>query len=112
MRPSPPREQLTLIRIFEELRGRGYKGGYDAVRKRTMKMSSCAALRAAVLILGGVPSNRNCRLLALCDIARSRMDFRFGGNTGHAADVTATTDVDPICDIARTEMPQRSSLLP
>ena len=26
------REQLTLIRIFEELRGRGYDGGYDAVR--------------------------------------------------------------------------------
>src|SRR6266852_5447909 len=25
------REQLTLIRIFEELRGRGYEGGYDAV---------------------------------------------------------------------------------
>src|ERR1700737_236854 len=25
-----PREQLTLIRIFEELRGRGYDGGYDA----------------------------------------------------------------------------------
>src|SRR5258706_4329460 len=27
------REQLTLIRIFEELRGRGYDGGYDAVRR-------------------------------------------------------------------------------
>ena len=27
------REQLTLIRIFEELRGRGYQGGYDAVRR-------------------------------------------------------------------------------
>lgn len=26
-------EQLTLIRIFEELRGRGYDGGYDAVRR-------------------------------------------------------------------------------
>ena len=25
------RERLTLIRIFEELRGRGYEGGYDAV---------------------------------------------------------------------------------
>ena len=24
---------LTLIRIFEELRGRGYGGGYDAVRR-------------------------------------------------------------------------------
>jgi len=30
---KPSREQLTLIRIFEELRGRGYEGGYDAVRR-------------------------------------------------------------------------------
>src|ERR1700678_1862365 len=30
---KPAREQLTLIRIFEELRGRGYAGGYDAVRR-------------------------------------------------------------------------------
>src|SRR5271167_1469252 len=27
------REQLTLIRIFEALRTRGYAGGYDAVRR-------------------------------------------------------------------------------
>jgi transposase len=27
------REQLTLIRLFEELRGRGYEGGYDALAK-------------------------------------------------------------------------------
>src|SRR3979411_435023 len=27
------REQLTLTRVFEELRGRGYDGGYDAVRR-------------------------------------------------------------------------------
>jgi transposase len=30
---KPAREQLTLIRIFEELCGRGYGGGYDAVRR-------------------------------------------------------------------------------
>jgi transposase len=28
-----PRERLTLIRIFETLRGSGYDGGYDAVRR-------------------------------------------------------------------------------
>ena len=28
-----PRERLTLIRVFEELRGLGYEGGYDAVRR-------------------------------------------------------------------------------
>ena len=30
---KPAREQLTLIRLFEDLRGRGYDGGYDAVRR-------------------------------------------------------------------------------
>ena len=27
------RERLTMIRVFEDLRGRGYAGGYDAVRR-------------------------------------------------------------------------------
>ena len=30
---KPSRERLTLIRVFEQLRGRGYAGGYDAVRR-------------------------------------------------------------------------------
>src|SRR5437660_2397056 len=30
---KPARERLTLIRIFEELRGLGYEGSYDAVRR-------------------------------------------------------------------------------
>ena len=29
----PPRERLTLIRVFEALRGLGYAGGYDAIRR-------------------------------------------------------------------------------
>src|SRR6266404_9143111 len=33
------REQLTLIRIFEELRERGYDGGYDAVRRYARRWS-------------------------------------------------------------------------
>ena len=30
---KPARERLTLMRVFEELRGLGYVGGYDAVRR-------------------------------------------------------------------------------
>lgn len=30
---KPVRERLTLVRIFEALRGAGYDGGYDAVRR-------------------------------------------------------------------------------
>ena len=30
---KPSRERLTLMRVFEELRGLGYAGGYDAVRR-------------------------------------------------------------------------------
>ncbi len=30
---KPHRERLTLIRVFEALRGLGYEGGYDAVRR-------------------------------------------------------------------------------
>ena len=32
---KPARDRLTLIRIFEELRGLGYGGGYDAVRRHS-----------------------------------------------------------------------------
>lgn len=45
----PKRERLTLVRIYEELRGRGYDGGYDAVRRyaarwsKSMREASAAA---------------------------------------------------------------------
>ena len=32
-----PRERLTLIRLFEELRGLGYEGGYDTVRRHARR---------------------------------------------------------------------------
>jgi transposase len=31
--PRSSRERVTLLRIFEDLRGLGYEGGYDAVRR-------------------------------------------------------------------------------
>jgi transposase len=48
---KPSREQLTLIRIFEDLRGRGYGGGYDALRryaKRWAKQHGAATAAAYV----------------------------------------------------------------
>src|SRR5712671_6061872 len=44
---KPAREQLTLIRIFEELRGRGYDGGYDAVRRYARRWSKERGLLTA-----------------------------------------------------------------
>jgi hypothetical protein len=34
-------------------------------------------------------------VLARMDIARSRMDVRFRGKSGRAADITGTTELDP-----------------
>ena len=42
------REQLTLIRVFEELRGRGYDGGYDAVRRYARRWAKERGQSAAV----------------------------------------------------------------
>jgi len=45
------RERLTLIRIFEELRGLGYEGGYDAVRRYAASWQrERAAATAAVFV--------------------------------------------------------------
>jgi hypothetical protein len=33
----------------------------------------------------------------LCDIARSRMDFRFRGKSGRAADIARMTEFDHLC---------------
>ena len=37
-----PRERLTLIRLFEELRGRGYNGGYCAAVCQTVEQGARA----------------------------------------------------------------------
>ena len=38
-RAKPARERLTLIRMFEELRGLGYDGSYDAVRRYAKRLA-------------------------------------------------------------------------
>ena len=54
---KPPRERLTLIRVFEELRTAGYSGGYDAVRRyaRTWRQDNSAALAQAYVPLSFAP---------------------------------------------------------
>ena len=51
------RDRLTLIRIFEDLRGLGYEGGYDAVRRyaATWRRRESAAAAAAFVPLSFAP---------------------------------------------------------
>jgi hypothetical protein len=74
---KPAREQLTLIRIFEELRGRGYDGGYDAVRRyaRQWAKQHGQAIAAAYVVLAGTRSDRRClveRSGLVSDVVRPR----------------------------------------
>jgi transposase len=54
---KPARERLTLIRVFEELRGLGYEGGYDAVRRyaRAWRTARGAATAPAYVPLSFAP---------------------------------------------------------
>jgi transposase len=51
------RERLTLIRVFEELRGLGYDGGYDAVRRyaRGWRQDQVSSSAAAFMPLSFAP---------------------------------------------------------
>src|SRR3954454_14419238 len=54
---KPPRERLTLIRLFEDLRGLGYAGGYDAVRRyaRSWQRAHASETAAAFVPLSFAP---------------------------------------------------------
>src|SRR5690349_25038073 len=45
------RERLTLIRLFEDLRGRGYDGGYDAVRRYARRWAKEHGAAAAAVFV-------------------------------------------------------------
>jgi transposase len=45
---KPAREQLTLIRVFEELRGRGFEGGYDTLRRYARRWSKAHGQSTAI----------------------------------------------------------------
>ncbi|HEX2972590.1 MAG TPA: IS21 family transposase [Tepidisphaeraceae bacterium] len=54
---KPARERLTLIRIFEELRSRGYEGSYDALRRyaKGWRQAQAAVTAAAYVPLSFAP---------------------------------------------------------
>ena len=54
---APARERMTLIRIFEDLRGLGYEGGYDAVRRyaRSWAKANASATASAFIPLTFAP---------------------------------------------------------
>ena len=87
------REQLTLIRSFEELRKRGYEGGYDAVRRYARRWSTARGQSSSaayvplsfapgeayqfdwsheIVLLGGVTTTVKVAHVRLC---HSRMPF-------------------------------------
>jgi len=54
---KPGRERLTLIRVYEELRGLGYEGSYDAVRRyaKAWRVAHGATMAAAYVPLSFAP---------------------------------------------------------
>jgi hypothetical protein len=57
---KPPRERLTLMRVFEAFRDLGFDGGYDAVRryaKSWRKGRGAAAAQAYVPLRPGKPTS-------------------------------------------------------
>jgi transposase len=79
---KPARERLTLIRIFEELRGLGYEGSYDAVRryaKRWRTERGAVAAEAFVPLSFGAGRGLSVRLEPRSRAHQRRDGHREGG---------------------------------
>ena len=66
---KPQRERLTLIRIYEELRERGYDGSYDAVGD-TQKLGEGSRVGGGGCVCAAVLSSRRCLPVRLVLIKR------------------------------------------
>ena len=86
------RERVTLLRIFEDLRGLGYEGGYDAVRRYASewRRRQSAAAAAAFVPLSFDPGGE-CQVFCVWVIGsmlpeRSKDDDDFQRTAGRAAE--------------------------
>jgi ABC transporter substrate binding protein len=71
-------------------------------RQNARPRSACDAARTrrrGDRIKGCLAAIAHSRSWHVCDIARSRMDFRFRGKSGRAADISGTAEFDPKADI-------------
>jgi hypothetical protein len=111
MQRSPAQQKLSVQRVVTDREPRRHRGDLliairlqHQARKAVVPLSN-GANEASDAELRQL-HQRSCALDPLaahdrywheCDIARSRMDVRFRGKSGRAADITGTTEFDPGC---------------
>ena len=94
---QPKRQRLTLVRIYEELRNRGYDGSYDAVRRYAASWSKATreASAAAYVPLSFDPGDayqfdwsHEVVLIDVCLLREVsiRIPFCIGSRRGHSPD--------------------------
>ena len=80
------REQLTLIRIFEELRARGYDGGYDAVRRYARRWAKERGQATADRAAGRVDAVEQRRVRNGASVPDRRQKFILADDTATVPD--------------------------